>query len=115
MRKNFILIMVLVLISFGLAFSEEVKTIKGEVVDLSCYIAEGEKGDTHKDCAIACIKAGEPAGILEEKTGKVYLVVTDDHSNPAPKVLPYVAKIVEVTGTVSERGGVTAIAIKDIK
>ena len=115
MRKYFILITVLVLASFRAAFAEEAKTIKGEVVDLSCYIPEGEKGDTHKDCAITCIKVGEPSGILEEKTGKIYVVVTDDHTSPGLKVLPYVAKTVEATGIVSERGGVATIAIKTIK
>jgi len=105
----------LVMIFSGIAYSAETKKITGEVVDVSCYVAEGAKGEGHKACAIACVKAGEPAGILEENTGKVYVVVTGDHSNPAKKIKPYVAKMVEVTGTVNERGGISTIDIKEIK
>lgn len=100
----------------GNAFSSEIKTIKGEVIDVSCYASAGAMGEGHKTCALACLKAGEPAGILEEKTGKVYVVVTMDHmSNPATKVMPFVAKMVEVTGSVNEKGGVSTVDIKDIK
>lgn len=116
MKKELILIMILILISFTIAFSQQVKTIKGEVIDVSCYVAAGAKGVQHKTCALACLQVGEPAGILEEGTGKVYIVVTEDHmTNPSQKVLPFVAKMVEVTGTVYERGGVSTINIKNIK
>ncbi len=91
------------------------KKITGEVVDVSCYVAEGARGEGHKACATACLKAGEPGGILEEKTGNVYLVVTGDHSNPATKLLPHVAKTVEVTGTINKRGGIRTIDITEIK
>jgi hypothetical protein len=107
---------VLIMATFMIAFSQETKTVKGEVIDVSCYVAAGVKGEDHKTCALACLEAGEPAGILEEGTGKVYLVVSEDHmTNPSKKMLPYVAKIVEATGTVNERGGITTIDIKDIK
>lgn len=98
------------------ALAEEVKTIKGEVIDISCYVPAGAKGEEHKACALACLKAGEPAGILEDGTGKVYIVVTGDHTtNPSAKVLPFAAKMVEVTGSVSEKDGLSVIDIKDIK
>lgn len=50
-------------------------TIKGEIVDLACYLGEGEKGASHKQCAIKCAKAGTPIGILDEKSGNVYLLL----------------------------------------
>ena len=107
---------VLIMATFMIAFSQDLRTIKGEVIDVSCYVAQGAKGLDHKTCALACLGAGEPAGILEEGTGKVYLVVTGDHTtNPSTKMLPYVAKMVEATGTVNEKGGVATIDIKDIK
>jgi hypothetical protein len=123
MKKEFTSIIVvsamiigLILTAYMVAFSQEAKTIKGEVIDVSCYVAAGAKGMDHRTCAIDCLKAGEPAGILEEGTNKVYLVVTEDHAtNPATKVLPFVAKMVEATGTVSERGGLSTIDIKEIK
>lgn len=116
MKKLVALSVLVVLVFCGRAFAEE-KTIKGEVIDVSCYVAEGDKGDAHKECAIACIKAGQPAGILEEGTGKVYIAAKeDDHmKNPGTELLPYAAKMVEVKGSVSERGGVAIIDIKEIK
>ncbi len=98
------------------AYAQEQKTITGEVIDVSCYVAAGARGADHATCALACLKVGEPAGILEEGTGKVYLVVTSDHAtNPSTKVLPFVAKTVEASGTVAERAGLATIDIKDIK
>lgn len=116
MRKWIALSVLVVLVFSGRAFAEE-KTIKGEVIDVSCYAAEGAKGDAHKDCAIACIKAGQPAGILEDGTGKVYIAAKeDDHmKNPGTELLPFVAKMVEIKGKVNERGGVATIDVKEIK
>ncbi len=39
-------------------------TVTGEVVDVSCYLAHGEKGrgEEHASCAAACAKAGGPSG-----------------------------------------------------
>src|ERR1035437_1325400 len=33
---------------------EATQTIKGEVVDLMCYLDHGAKGETHKGCAEKC-------------------------------------------------------------
>lgn len=116
MRKGLLLTLVLALVVAGLVFAAESKTIKGEVIDVSCYVAAGAKGQEHKSCALACLEAGEPAGILEERTGKVFIAVTSDHmTNPSKKMAPYAAKNVEVTGTVSERGGITTIDVQEIK
>jgi hypothetical protein len=115
MSRTLIFVLILTFMTIGAATAQETKTIKGEVVDVSCYVAEGAKGEDHETCALACLQAGEPAGILEEGTGKVYVVITMDHSNPATKVIPYVAKMVEVKGSVSERGGISTIDIKEIK
>ena len=34
--------------------------VKGEVVDLWCYLEGGDHGAEHKACAISCAKAGNP-------------------------------------------------------
>lgn len=117
MGKKLALLIVAFMAAMAIAaWAEEVKTIKGEVIDISCYVPADAKGEGHKACALACLKAGEPAGILEDGTGKIYLVITGDHAtNPSAKVLPFVAKTVEVTGSVSEKAGVSVIDIKDIK
>lgn len=114
MKRTLLLIVVAGLAVYTAASAQVIKTIRGEVIDVSCYVIEGARGDEHKSCALACLRAGEPAGILEEGTGKIYIIITEDHTNPAKKVLPYVAKVVEVTGTINERGGINTIDIQDI-
>ena len=67
-------------------------TVTGEVVDLHCYMHEGAKGAGHESCAIMCAKGGEPIGLLQNKTNKVYLLLAPEHpmagmENPAVKLL----------------------------
>ncbi|MDD5439484.1 MAG: hypothetical protein PHS37_04790 [Candidatus Omnitrophica bacterium] len=113
--KTVIAIGLLLFIAQAMCFAQAEQTIKGEVIDISCYTAAGATGAAHKACAVACMKAGEPAGILEEKTGKVYVAVTANHTNPAEQLIPYAAQTVEATGTVHEKAGLSTIEIKSIK
>jgi hypothetical protein len=60
------------LLSFGTtsSFAEpkgEAVTMKGEVIDVWCYLEGDDKGADHKKCAVACAKAGNPIGLLTEK------------------------------------------------
>ena len=126
MNKVFIMTVAVFLVSSGIVLAEdkgskmgteELQTIRGEVIDVSCYVSHEARGEAHKDCAVACMKAGQPAGILEESTGKVYVAAKEeDHlTNPNIELIPYAAKMVEVKGIVNERGGVATIDIKEIK
>ncbi len=97
---------------------EKETTIKGEVVDVSCYLRHGETGmgDSHKGCAEACAKAGTPLGILT-KDGKLYVsVLPDDHSaGPNAILLEHVAHQVEATGIIRTKGGVRGIMISKVE
>src|SRR5262245_19682895 len=54
-------------------------TIRGEVVDLWCYLEAGDRGPAKKECATACAKAGNPIGILDSK-GTLYIAASlEDH------------------------------------
>lgn len=98
---------------------EEAKqsTIKGEVVDVSCYLAHGDggKGDAHKECGQACAKNGAPLGILT-KDGKLYVsLLPDDHKNgPNALLIDHVSHQVEATGIVRSKGGTNAIMITKV-
>ena len=96
---------------------EKSTTVKGEVVDVSCYLAHGEKGmgEGHKGCAEACAKAGSPLGILS--AGKLYVsVLPDDHSaGPNAKLMDHIGHQVEATGIVRSHAGVNGIMITDVK
>ncbi len=92
-----------------------IKTIVGEVVDPACWIVNGAKGDTHKECAIACAKAGQVLAILEAKTNKLYLIATETPGeDPNKGVIDFAGMKVTVTGKFYTRGGVTAVKIASI-
>jgi hypothetical protein len=91
-------------------------SIKGEVVDVSCYLHNGARGEGHKECAIACAKAGGPLGILTSN-GKLYVsVLPDDHSSgPNDKLMDHIAQTVTAKGMVRSRGGVNGIMITNVE
>ena len=92
--------------------------IKGEVVDVSCYLAHGKNGigDEHKSCGEACAKNGGPLGILT-KDGTLYVsVLPDDHSTgPNAKLMDHIAHQVEATGVVRKKGGINGIMITKVE
>jgi len=92
------------------------KTIIGEVVDPGCWIVNGAKGASHKDCAIACAKAGQVLGILETKTQKLYILATDKPGeDPNKGLIDYVGQMVTAKGRVYSRGGATGIKITSVE
>lgn len=90
-------------------------TVIGEVIDPVCYLSHGSSGKEHKACAEYCVKQGIPLGILEDKTGKIYLSLPVDHSNPNAKLKDFIATKVKVTGTVYSKGGLTGIHVKAVE
>lgn len=93
-----------------------IRTIVGEVIDPACYLVNGAHGEGHKECATACAKAGQTLAILERKTNKVYLLLTDHPGrNPNEKVMDYIAQIVTVRGKLYTRGGVTGLMVQSVE
>lgn len=80
--------------------------LKGEIVDLMCYLDHGAKGDAHKGCAQRCIKGGGPVGLLSGD--QVYLVV-GDHQPMNEELAPLAAQTVTLKGKVVERHGMKMI------
>lgn len=90
-------------------------TVKGEVIDLWCYLEGGDHGAAHKECAITCAKAGNPIGILDEK-GNIYVAMgIKDHQPGREVLLDKMAETVMVTGTLVKKGGTQAIYVKSVK
>jgi len=76
----------------------------GEVICISCYVDHESKGPEHAACAASCAKRGVPMGILEDKTGNVFLVVKG-HTGANADLQPFAGKKVALTGRWFERGG----------
>ncbi len=72
-------------------------TITGEVVDITCYAAQKEKGEKHAACAQKCLAGGSPAGLVSD--GKLWVVTMKHHSPPAPKLAAFAGKMVTAEGT----------------
>ena len=89
------------------AHAAETKTIKGEVVDLMCYLDHGAKGEKHASCAKHCIESGGPVGLLTEDN-QLYLVI-GEHQPMNEKLASLAAKTITLRGKVVERNGVKMI------
>jgi hypothetical protein len=85
----------------------EEKTVKGEVVDMACYVDHGATGEKHADCAKKCISMGLPVGIKGED-GKTYLLI-GEHKPMNSELAEYAAKTITVKGKFASRDGVNMI------
>ena len=108
MTKSAILVCC-VLLSFS-SFAQD-ETVTGEIVDLSCYVANGAKGDGHAQCAKSCLGSGKPMGLLTEK-GDVILLVPGSQSE---LLISLAGQQAEVKGKKSARGGMTMIVVTEAK
>ena len=96
------------------AFAQSTETIKGEVLDMSCYVTKDAKGQGHKKCAQACLDKGLPAGIMGEN-GKVYLLVEDHSASDAYNTaIKHGAETVEITGKVVNKNGVNSLVVEKV-
>jgi len=77
------------------------KTLKGEILEISCYREKGVAGSTgaaHVACARDCVSKGGSLGILTDGDG-LFKVVGELEKNKYAKLVSYIGKNVELTGT----------------
>jgi hypothetical protein len=112
-----------VAIAFSTPAFAKTETVKGQIVDVSCYTMDkaNNKGKDHKmpkgdtaDCAVACAKAGRPMALLTED-GKVYTITGGLAADKNAKIVPHVAHTVEITGEVAEKDGKMTIEADNLK
>ncbi len=89
-------------------------TWKGEVLDAGCYLGHGAMGAKHKECALKCVSEGMPMMLLVD--GKaILLTMNHDNADPYNSLKTMAGSTVEVTGTLSTRGGVSGIDVSGAK
>jgi hypothetical protein len=119
MRKMMILggfIGILLVVSALPVMAAESVQVSGELIDTYCFSLMGAKGESHRQCAIDCVKAGIPAGILEAGTNKVYVLLPNKDKSPLPKaVMEKMARKVTVTGKVYAVGGSQFLTVESIQ
>jgi len=89
--------------------------IKGEIVDTGCYMGRGAHGEKHKECALKCAANGMPIAILTDKGKLVLITPNHDNADAFNKAKELAGANVEVSGTLMEKGGITAIDVTSIK
>jgi len=79
-------------------------TVTGEVVDVSCYLQLGKRGEAHIPCGSKCIEHGQPIGLLD-KDEKLYILFAEEHHPRRDGMVdlkkafaPLLAKTVTVSG-----------------
>ena len=93
--------------------------VRGEVLDLSCWLARGLSGPLHQDCAKRCIASGVPMGIMAADS-TLWLLTQEHGRSMAPASYagvpdPFIqckdwpSYVVEVRGLGSNRNGVHVI------
>jgi hypothetical protein len=97
--------------------NEKAKTtaIQGEIVDLGCYVAHGARGEKHKSCAAKCLAGGMPMGLLTTKSKLYLLTLNHDNADPYTKAKGLAGAQVEVTGTLAERDGISALDVVAVR
>ena len=93
-------------------------TVTGEVVDVSCYLQLGKRGEAHIACGSKCIEHGQPIGLLDSSE-KLYILFAEEHHPrrdgqvDLKKVLaPHLAKTVTVSGMMTEMKGYSALFVR---
>jgi hypothetical protein len=86
-------------------------TIKGEVVDLACYLDHGARGEKHQTCAAKCISSGLPVGLLSGH--QLYLVI-GEHQPMNDVLAKKAAQVITLRGKVVERNGMKMIENAEI-
>jgi hypothetical protein len=88
-------------------------TVKGEVLDMACYLDHGAHGAKHAQCAATCIESGLPVGIKGED-GKTYLLI-GEHKPLNSELAKYAAKTITVKGKLVSRDGINMIENAEIE
>src|SRR5215831_8048813 len=88
--------------------------VTGEVLDMTCYIANNLSGPDHAECAKVCIRSGEPAGI-KAQDGKVYLLTGEPGHSINAEVAEYAAKTVTIKGRQTVRDGFAQLQVEEIR
>jgi len=95
--------------------AQESVTVKGEIVDMACYLPKGSRGPEHNSCAQMCAKRGAPIAVLTD-AGDLYLLVFD-HNDPEPyeAAKKLAGDRAEIKGNKFARQGIAGIVVKAAK
>jgi hypothetical protein len=92
-------------------------TVTGEVIDVSCFLQLGKRGEKHIACGTKCLQNGQPAGIVDDD-GNVYTLFVEQHdprrdgkADLKATFIPLLAKRVKVSGMLVDQKSVKALFV----
>ncbi len=90
--------------------------IRGEVVEVGCFLRDGMRGESHKSCALACLKNGGQLGIVEDGTGRLFaLAGAHPGSDPSAGVREQIAAHVAARGRLYEKAGSRILVLETVE
>jgi DNA/RNA endonuclease YhcR with UshA esterase domain len=93
-------------------------TVQGLVRDIACPIQNkrATSTDFNLECALQCARNGSPLIVLTDD-GTIYIPISESTPDVSQRerLMPLLGKRARVTGSVYERAGTHAIAIKQIQ
>jgi len=96
------------------------KTIIGEVVDVSCFLQLGKRGEAHIPCGQKCVRNGQPVGVLTND-GELFLIMPEEHHprrdgqvNLRDRFADLMAKRVQVSGMLTQYKNYRALFVRTL-
>jgi hypothetical protein len=90
------------------------QTLEGELVDLSCYLDHGARGEHHKACGTSCALRGLPIGLLDNDN-KITIVVGVHDKPMNAELANKMGTTVRLTGKVVSRNGLQMIEVSSVE
>jgi hypothetical protein len=95
-------------------------TVTGELVEMSCFLQLGKRGEKHIPCGTKCLQSGQPFGVVTANN-QVYLIMAEEHdprrdgqADTRTAMIPMLAKQVRVTGMHTMHNGYHAIFVSAV-
>lgn len=115
LRKSLLFLSIGALLVAPALADGEPTSVKGEILDLACYVSHDSHGEEHAPCAKRCVKSGQPMGLLTED-GTIYVLFADHADDAAYKeTQSYAGKTVELSGPLAEKAGMKGITVHSVK
>ncbi len=81
----------------GLVVTGQQVTVEGELLSAKCYLRADLTGNDHlgmEGCGTACVRSGNPVGLLTAE-GRYYTLVV-----PAPEIADHIGRRLRASGTI---------------
>jgi len=115
--KRALIIALGIVCAFGSASAADDVTIKGEVVDLVSYMVTGTRANSPQGIEIVKASAGggNSLGILEDGTGRLYVVTMKKANTSANATLsPWIGSRITAKGQLYTKGGTRVLILTTI-